>query len=560
MKLLIKKISLILLIIFICTSCGTKDEKIITEGISYSNDNYTIQYPSNWECVERKEDGSVVVFSNKDNQIYLELTSARIYPYTDEQKYINKLLKGIREDINVEECLLSGNKGYKVKSKNDNEINDNYIIQERDMIFEMRFNYQDNESNNHEQVINKIKDTFKIKDFETLEYASKDINGDRDAKWLTDIEFLCKQLPNHHKNLFFKIDEQEFLKKANIIKENIHTLTDNELITEVSRWIASIGDAHTRLLFNIEKKYPFEFYYFNEGVYLIDSISEYSDFIGYKLKSIDGISVEEIIKLFTPIIPHENESRLKELITKSIIIPEFLDGLKITSQESAQYTFVDENRNEHIIKAIPKRFNYKDLIIRNTDKSEKMLYLKNRNENYWYQYYEEEMLLYFKYNKCSNMALKSFSDFNDELFKFIDNNSVNKLVIDLRNNEGGSEPILDPFFIELNKRQNLNQSDKLFVVVGRGTFSSAMLNTLTFKNKTNATFIGEPTGAKPNHYGQVQLLELRNTDSKVSYSVKYFERLSEDIESFIPDIIIEPNAEDYFNNIDSVMKTIIEYK
>jgi C-terminal processing protease CtpA/Prc len=112
----------------------------------------------------------------------------------------------------------------------------------------------------------------------------------------------------------------------------------------------------------------------------------------------------------------------------------------------------------------------------------------------------------------------------------------------------------------LNKRQNLNQSDKLFVVVGRGTFSSAMLNTLTFQNKTNATFIGEPTGAKPNHYGQVQLLELRNTDSKVSYSVKYFERLSEDIESFIPDIIIEPNAEDYFNNIDSVMKTIIEYK
>lgn len=54
---------------------------------------------------------------------------------------------------------------------------------------------------------------------------------------------------------------------------------------------------------------------------------------------------------------------------------------------------------------------------------------------------------------------------------------VEKLVVDIRNNGGGSSSLLDPFIDEIGKR-DINAPDRLFVIVGRGTFSSAILNAL----------------------------------------------------------------------------------
>lgn len=557
-------LSILVLISFLFVCCNNKDEWM-SEFKTYSNGNYTIQYPSNWlepELVINQDGTNTVVFSKEDNQFSLKVKTTRFY-----ENYLEESVKDIEEDF--EECIVGGNKGYKIKlEENDEIISTFYYVQEKDMLFEMNFECQANDYNNCQSLMDQIKNTFEFNDFGSLselEYSNKytssqKVNGDRDAKWLADIEFIWEQLPMNHKNLFFKVEKEEFLTNVESIKEKIPSLTDDEMIVEVSKLIASVGDAHTRFEFNPIKEYPFIFYYFNDGIYLLNTVPEYSEFIGLKLKSINGKSVEEIVKLFRPIISHENEYLFKNLIAKKMIIPEFSNGLKITKLETAKFIFIDKNGNEKSVEVEPSIFNKTDLQNSYMDKPERMLYLKNSDKNYWYEILEEEKLLYFQYNSCVNMNGKSFSDFNKELFDFIDNNSINKLVIDLRNNGGGSSPILDPFFVELKKRERLDQPEKLFVIVGRQTFSSAILNALTFENETNATFIGEPTGGKPNSYGEVKKLNLINTHTKISYSTKYFTPSSEDLDSFVPDIIVEPNADDYFNNIDPVMQRILEIK
>ncbi len=551
---LIKRVSvlsILVIISFLFVCCNNKDEGM-SEFKTYSNAYYTIQYPSNWLEAEVK-DGNAVAFSKEDNQFSLKITTNRIG-----ENYIEEILKNIEEDIDVEECIVGGNKGYKIKLEENDDIRTAYIVQEKDMFFEMYFECQANDYNNYQSLINQIKNTFEFNDFEKLEYSSKYVDGDRDAKWLADIEFISKQLPKNHKNLFFKVEEEEFLANVKSIKEKIPTLTDDEMIVEMSKLIASVGDSHTSFLFTPKAEYPFVFYYFNDGIYLIDSVPGYSEFIGFKLKGINEESIEEIIKLFRPIIPHENESWFKRKFAQKLVITEFLNGLNITNSQTAKFNFIDKNGNEKSVEVESSIINEMDLQNRNKDKPERMLYLKNSDKNYWYEFLEEEKLLYFQYNVCYNMKGKSFSDFNNELFDFIDNNSINKFVIDLRNNGGGSAPILDPFFAELKKRKSLDHHEKLFVIVGRNTFSSAIQNALKFENETNATFIGEPTGGKPNHYGEIQRLKLSNTNTEISYSTQYFKPVSEDLDSFIPDIIVEQNADDYFNNIDSVMVRILE--
>ena len=62
---------------------------------------------------------------------------------------------------------------------------------------------------------------------------------------------------------------------------------------------------------------------------------------------------------------------------------------------------------------------------------------------------------------------------------------------------------------------------------------------------------------KPNHFGEVRVFNLPNTDLKVSYSTKYFKLLENiDPDALYPDITVETEFEDFLNGRDTVLKLI----
>lgn len=177
---------------------------------------------------------------------------------------------------------------------------------------------------------------------------------------------------------------------------------------------------------------------------------------------------------------------------------------------------------------------------------------------YWFQYLPEDKTIYLKYNSCREMSGRPFGDATDELLRLAGEKQVEKLVIDLRHNGGGNSGIMDPFIDRLASWPALNQRGRLFVITGRQTFSSAILNAVALKKKTAALFAGEPTGGKPDHYGEVQMLELPRTKLSASYSTKYFRVTGDGRPSFLPDFTIEPSAADYLANRDPVLDAILQ--
>ena len=121
----------------------------------------------------------------------------------------------------------------------------------------------------------------------------------------------------------------------------------------------------------------------------------------------------------------------------------------------------------------------------------------------------------------------------------------------------GDSSILDPFIGELAAANEINRKGRLFVVVGRRTFSSAILNALDLRKKTEAVFYGEPTGGKPDHYGEIQTLTLPHLGLEVSYSTKYFQHAEGDEPSLIPDVPIELTLDDYLALRDPVLDAIL---
>ncbi len=386
--------------------------------------------------------------------------------------------------------------------------------------------------------------------------SSPVVEGDRNEKWLQDITFLQKTLPEKHKNLFFQMSAEDFHEQIDSLIKDIPQLGDDELTVRLSEITASIGDAHTQVRFDSSQIFPFSFYWFQEGIYCVNTTQSYKNVLHKKLTKVNGIDINEVMIRLKHIVPHENEWHFRSQAVQSLIIPQVLNGLYPSKKNEVEFTFADSSDGIHTITAIPEKTTDIQGIV-SQDSIDLPLYRRNRHKNYWFEYLPGDKALYVKYNVCANDPDLSFNGFTGKVFSFIENNQVEKLIIDLRNNGGGNSLLFRPFLKKIQNHHQLDDPERLFVVVGRSTFSSAILNALELKNNTKATFIGEPTGGKPNHYGEVRIMELTNVGLRVSYSTNYFKYSKDDTESFIPDIVIEPRFDDYCLGKDAVLETIL---
>ena len=143
--------------------------------------------------------------------------------------------------------------------------------------------------------------------------------------------------------------------------------------------------------------------------------------------------------------------------------------------------------------------------------------------------------------------------FVSEVSKRIDQQQLKRVVIDLRANHGGQEAIIRPLIQALKDRKL-----SVDILIGRRTFSSAFGNALSLKTELKGTLVGEPTGQKPNAFGEVRTLTLKNLDLKVQYSTQWWSRIrGDDPDALYPDIAIEMTNEQFQNGEDAVLEAAL---
>ena len=384
--------------------------------------------------------------------------------------------------------------------------------------------------------------------------------GNRNEKWEKDLNYLKKALPAKHVNLFFQLSEDEFNSDIEDLKSNLSSMSDEEIENGIYKIMAKLGNGHTVAKVDYDYRFPVNFYNFDGDLYLINTSEEYSKALYCKLKSIDGMKADEIINRLKLLVTQCNEAIIKSKVPTFLVRPDTLKGAGIINNEnSAVFTFEDSSGNDFDleIKSVLNS-NMKNCMILDDAKDESNpLYRQHWDSNFWYKYTEDNRILYFKYNASfENKETGKISESINEMIQYIDDDKVDKFVIDMRNNSGGRDGQISEL-IDYIKDSSINSPDKFFVIVGRQTFSASIVDSCIIRQETNATFLGEPTQGKPRHYGEESKFVLPNNKVYIYYSTKFIDMFDDYSDSFMPDKNIVVSLEDYKNKKDPIMDYIL---
>ena len=136
----------------------------------------------------------------------------------------------------------------------------------------------------------------------------------------------------------------------------------------------------------------------------------------------------------------------------------------------------------------------------------------------WMRLPGNDLVATLKYDSVSDDEHGRLADMFAAAFRYLDVNDVRGLVVDLRNNGGGDNRLNWPLIDGIKARPRINRPERLFALVGRGTFSAAMHCAVYLEHHTECIFAGEPTGNSPNHFGDALDYELPNTKLTVRVS------------------------------------------
>ena len=378
--------------------------------------------------------------------------------------------------------------------------------------------------------------------------------------WQSDVASLVQQMPLFHSVPYPGISLADFNAKAADLSARIPTISDAEIRTGFQALVASINDPHTVVGWSSPSPFrylPLSFYWFDDGIYVTAAPAQYQNLLGGKLTSVGNSGIDDAVQRLSPLVARDNDWWLKSQLPGNILYnTDFLFGTGVTgSTDDAQ--IVAQSPTGDVVSAdvqAVSQFPQMLPVFQGTPP----LYRQNYpGKNYWATVIDGGATVYFQYNSCYEDPKQASADFFSQLDQMLAQDGVQRLIVDMRNNSGGLATILDPWIDKISATR-FNQPGRLYVIVGRATFSAAMEATDFFRSKTLATFVGEPTGAKPQFLLRRGDFPLPYFGIRVSYSsgVEGAD-LMDSGPTLIPDIQTGLTFQDYMNGADPALDAIL---
>jgi hypothetical protein len=392
----------------------------------------------------------------------------------------------------------------------------------------------------------------------------------RDEGWRADIDYLLSEVKRLNPVYSKQPLPNEIVRAANRLKIQISKFSDAQILFEMQHLLALLRQSHNGLDFDQQGKLvkltqlPLVFYAFPEGLYIVDAAAPYEDLIGARVLRFDNTTAKRALQATEYVVPRENEMAILWSGPDFLKLVQLLHALKLTaSPDRVNLTVLDREGKTRIVdpKPVPVSRGSKLKAPRLANlPAPSPLYLSRPDDKYWFEYLPQDKTVYFQYNQVSHkQESESLADFGLRLRDFLTKNEVRNLIVDVRRNNGGST-FEDAEILRTIGEFDANRDNKIFVFIGRNTFSAASNFITDVDRLTNAVFVGEPSSSTPLMIGGDEAILVLPYSGVMGFIASTSWQLTapRDTRLWIsPDVPVQLTAKDYFANRDPLMDTIL---
>ncbi|NNF42593.1 MAG: hypothetical protein HKN62_06020 [Phycisphaerales bacterium] len=395
--------------------------------------------------------------------------------------------------------------------------------------------------------------------------------------WQDDLRFLQETVHTEYPFLFKKTTAADFDAAVEELHAAIPTLAPHEVVAGLARIVSSFEYGHTLLrAWNSEwvrHALPVNFYHFSDGLYVEGADEAYASAVGSRVIAIEGMPVDRALAAIRPVVPAENDQFFKAHGVGTLRIIEYLHAQGVLSELKHDVTLTLERDGvpfDLTVTAVAGvEFGARHGFTRPgsgwvsaRDQSATPLYLKHPDRVYFFEHLPEHKTVYVRHSQIRDDATEDIPTFYARLFDFIETNDVERLVLDVRLNGGGNNYKNKPIVTGLVRCEKINQPGKLFVIIGRRTFSACQNLVNEIDNYTNAIFVGEPTSENINFYGDNRRVVLPNCGLPVFLSFAWWQDKPqwENGPWTAPHLAVEMSFDEYRTNGDPVLDAALAFE
>lgn len=375
--------------------------------------------------------------------------------------------------------------------------------------------------------------------------------------WQRDIRFVQTELPARHPDLFHHLPKKQWDGALEALAARTASLSDLEIALRFQEIVAQVGEQHTALnltpVLQRESLTPVGYGWFNDGIYVSAAAQRFDKIFGTKVLKINDLPAESVMEKLGRYVSKDNDFGYRNAALQLLRFPNALRIAGLGSSDTIRLAVQNIATGE--------QFEEKIYPIDLNDRRAAALIQPQRRDpdprfrpvrSVWSREWVADDLMLFQYNSCRSREmslavgdtaraaqLPAFQPVMDSIIAELEARPAARLLIDLRYNGGGGSRDGIQLAERIADSKAINRKGRVFVATNFFTMSSATQVAIAFHRKTNATLLGEPTGDRPNHWGEVRAIELPATGLKLNHSTKFMRALpKKDPDALAPDVAL----------------------
>jgi hypothetical protein len=395
-------------------------------------------------------------------------------------------------------------------------------------------------------------------------------------QWAWDMDFLARRMEQMHWNLYAKVPKETLRAEIGRLKADAPRLSSGRARVRLARILALVGDGHTTLSAFAEgestiHRVPLHFEIFREGLYVIGTRDSHRDLLGARVLKVGPLAAGTALQKLRAYCSTDNEMTYLSRLPGRLTWPAALQEIGAAAEDNVEYTLRRADGSTRRITLAPEAMARKDyehtplflpgyVYANGTCKNPVPVYQHELAKPLSLEWIDQQKAVYFGFHAVAENKGQTFAAFVDSMMKLMRDKRAENLIIDMRLNTGGNTGFVLPLIHALIRDDRVNRPGHLFVVIGHRTFSAAQNTVNLLEMHTHATFVGEPTGSRPNFVGESTYFVLPYSKLRVYCSSRYWQHESStDRRTWVqPQLVAELSFRDFMENRDPCLEAIFE--